>query len=155
MQPSSSKERGRGLFAVRESYHVQADIRGIACECSKDMKGTYFVMERIRTVEVGTRIGERVRVAGWLHSLRRLGGISFLVVRDGWGIIQAVAETEVELGPLQDGSIGLESIVAVEGVVVGESGLGFVGPGGSQTLTRDPLGVDAPTAVLRCPIGRR
>src|SRR5437588_11097711 len=121
MQPSSSKERGRGLFAVRESYHVQADIRGIRFECSKDMKGTCFVMERICTVEVGTHIGERVRVAGWLHSLRRLGGISFLVIRDGWGIIQAVAETEVELGPLQDGSIGLESIVAVEGVVVGET----------------------------------
>src|SRR2546429_7199209 len=85
------------------------------------MKGTCFVMERIHTVEVGTHIGERVRVAGWLHSLRRLGGISFLVIRDGWGIIQAVAETEVELGPLQDGSIGLESIVAVEGVVVGET----------------------------------
>src|SRR2546429_9940075 len=85
------------------------------------MKGTCFVMERIRTVEVGTHIGERVRVAGWLHSLRRLGGISFLVIRDGWGIIQAVAETEVELGPLQDGSIGLESIVAGEGVVVGEA----------------------------------
>jgi nondiscriminating aspartyl-tRNA synthetase len=85
------------------------------------MKGTCFVMERIRTVEVGTHIGERVRVAGWLHSLRRLGGISFLVIRDGWGIIQAVAETEVELGPLQDGSIGLESIVVVEGVVVGET----------------------------------
>ncbi|TMC19124.1 MAG: aspartate--tRNA(Asn) ligase, partial [Chloroflexi bacterium] len=48
-------------------------------------------MERIRTVKVGTHIGERVRVAGWLHSLRRLGGISFLVIRDGWGIIQAVA----------------------------------------------------------------
>src|ERR1700674_2861287 len=72
-------------------------------------------MERIHTVEVGAHVGERVRVAGWLHSLRRLGGISFLVIRDGWGIVQVVAETEAELGPLQDGSIGVESIVAVEG----------------------------------------
>src|SRR6266849_3707233 len=85
------------------------------------MKGTYFVMERIRTVEVGTHIGERVRVAGWLHSLRRLGGVSFLVIRDGWGIVQVVAETEAELGPLQDGSIGVESIVAIEGLVVSET----------------------------------
>src|SRR5713226_3167328 len=89
--------------------------------CKRYMKGTFFMMERIHTVEVGTHVGERVRVAGWLHSLRRLGGVSFLVIRDGWGIIQAVAETEVELGPLQDGSIGLESIVAVEGVVVSET----------------------------------
>jgi nondiscriminating aspartyl-tRNA synthetase len=85
------------------------------------MKGDFFFMERIRTVEVGMHIGERVRVAGWLHSLRRLGGVSFLVIRDGWGIIQAVAETEAELGPLQDGSIGLESIVALEGVAVSET----------------------------------
>ncbi len=79
------------------------------------------MMERIHTVEVGTHVGERVRVAGWLHSLRRLGGVSFLVIRDGWGIVQVVAETEAELGPLQDGSIGVESIVAIEGLVVSET----------------------------------
>ncbi len=42
--------------------------------CKRYMKGTFFMMERIHTVEVGTHVGERVRVAGWLHSLRRLGG---------------------------------------------------------------------------------
>src|SRR5947209_11124223 len=78
-------------------------------------------MERILTVEIGKHKGERVRVAGWLHSLRRLGGVSFLVIRDGWGILQVVAETEAELGPLQDGVSGVESIVAVEGVVVSEA----------------------------------
>ena len=78
-------------------------------------------MERIRTVEVGEHVGERVRVAGWLHSLRRLGGVNFLVVRDGWGIVQVVTESEAELGPLQDSVPGVESIVAVEGVVVSEA----------------------------------
>lgn len=78
-------------------------------------------MERIHTVEVSAHVGERVHIAGWLHSLRRLGGVSFLVIRDGWGIVQVVAETEAELGPLQDGVIGVESIVAVEGVVVSEA----------------------------------
>lgn len=78
-------------------------------------------MERIHTVEVSAHVGERVRIAGWLHSLRRLGGVSFLVMRDGWGIVQVVAETEAELGPLQDGASGVESIVAVEGVVVSEA----------------------------------
>ncbi|HAT43834.1 MAG TPA: aspartate--tRNA(Asn) ligase [Ktedonobacter sp.] len=78
-------------------------------------------MERIHTVEVSAHVGERVRIAGWLHSLRRLGGVSFLVIRDGWGIVQVVAETEAELGPLQDGASGVESIVAVEGVVVSEA----------------------------------
>ncbi len=75
-------------------------------------------LERIRTIEVGAHAGERVRVAGWLHSLRRLGGVSFLVVRDGWGTIQAVAEREADLAPLATAGAGAESVIAVEGVVI-------------------------------------
>jgi nondiscriminating aspartyl-tRNA synthetase len=72
-------------------------------------------MERIRTIEVGAHAGERVRVAGWLHSRRQLGGITFLVVRDGWGIVQAVAEGEPALEPLEAAGAQLESVVSVEG----------------------------------------
>jgi nondiscriminating aspartyl-tRNA synthetase len=75
-------------------------------------------MERIRTSDVGGHVGERVRVAGWLASLRRLGGINFLVIRDGYGIIQAVAETPEALDPLLADLAGLESVVAIEGLVV-------------------------------------
>ncbi len=78
-------------------------------------------MQRIPTSEVGSHAGERVRVMGWLHSLRQLGGINFLVIRDGWGIVQAVAETGAELIPLQLGEIGVESVVAVEGLVAAEA----------------------------------
>jgi len=79
-----------------------------------------LALKRIRTIEVGSHVGERVRVAGWLHSLRQLGGVSFLVIRDGWGTIQAVAETEDELAPLYSGEsmVGVESVVTVEGQVV-------------------------------------
>jgi nondiscriminating aspartyl-tRNA synthetase len=42
-----------------------------------------------------------------------LGGIAFLVVRDGWGTVQAVASTDLE----RLESFGLESVLAVEGVV--------------------------------------
>src|SRR5258708_27111043 len=88
------------------------------------MKGKLFAMERIQTVEVGSHVGERVRVAGWLHSLRLMGGLCFLVIRDGWGTIQAVAESEAELGAisvLQGSGMGVESIVAVEGLVVSQA----------------------------------
>src|SRR5690349_6842214 len=83
-----------------------------------DSMETTTALERTRTVEVGTHAGQRVRVAGWLHSLRRLGGVSFLVVRDGWGTIQAVAESEDELAPLAAAGAGAESVIAVEGIVV-------------------------------------
>lgn len=75
-------------------------------------------MERICSNEVGAHVGERVRVAGWLQSLRRLGVVSFLILRDGWGTIQAVAESEAELGPLATGEAGTETVLAVEGRVV-------------------------------------
>ncbi len=75
-------------------------------------------MGRVTTREAGTHVGERVRVHGWLHARRRLGGVTFLVIRDGWGTIQAVAETEDELAPLQAAEAGVESVIAVEGLVV-------------------------------------
>ncbi|HLI89925.1 MAG TPA: aspartate--tRNA(Asn) ligase [Ktedonobacteraceae bacterium] len=78
-------------------------------------------MERIRTVEVKAHIGERVRVAGWLHSWRQLGGINFLVIRDGRGLIQAVAESASEVAPLVEGQVGVESVIAVEGTAMSEA----------------------------------
>ena len=97
-----------GGFSVcgRAAIHPHASSQGHSCRV---------------LVEVGKHVGERVRIAGWLHSLRRLGGVNFLIIRDAWGIVQVVTETEVELGPLQDGQLGVESIVAVEGVVVSEA----------------------------------
>ena len=75
-------------------------------------------MERICTTEIGAHLGERVRVAGWLHSLRRLGALNFLVIRDGWGMAQVVAEQESEMEPLLAGASGVETVLAVEGLVV-------------------------------------
>lgn len=75
-------------------------------------------MERVRTTDIGAHIGRRVRVQGWLHALRLLGGVSFVVVRDGWGTVQAVAEDAEVLTPLREAGAGLETVLALEGDVV-------------------------------------
>ncbi len=75
-------------------------------------------MKRIRTIEVASHVGERVRIAGWLHSLRQMGGINFLVIRDGWGTIQAVTETEAEITQLLERELSVESVLSVEGEVI-------------------------------------
>jgi nondiscriminating aspartyl-tRNA synthetase len=75
-------------------------------------------MERIYTMEAKARVGERVRLAGWFHTLRRLGGINFLVLRDVWGSIQIVIDSAEALAAL-DGLLP-ETVLAVEGTVVAE-----------------------------------
>jgi len=47
-------------------------------------------MERIWTTELAAHAGERVRLYGWLHRLRQLSHVSFLVLRDGRGTAQPV-----------------------------------------------------------------
>ncbi|HOG46508.1 MAG TPA: aspartate--tRNA(Asn) ligase [Anaerolineae bacterium] len=72
-------------------------------------------MERIMTTQLAEHIGERVLLQGWRFRLRRLGGINFLALRDGWGIAQAVldeADEVATVAPLPD-----ESVLAIEGVV--------------------------------------
>lgn len=73
-------------------------------------------MHKIRSVEASAHIGQTIRLIGWLHNVRRLGGVTFIVLRDGWGTIQAVTESENDLVALQE--IGLESIIELTGTVV-------------------------------------
>ena len=83
----------------------------------KDMQ-EQIVSKRVLTNEVGSHIGESITVSGWLHSWREMGGLSFLVLRDAWGTLQAVAETEAELQPLREQAAGMESVISVSGRVV-------------------------------------
>ena len=76
---------------------------------------------RVPSVEVSAHLGERIIVAGWLHALRRLGGVSFLVLRDGWCIVQAVAASDDELAPLRAAQAGPESVLLIEGIVIAAS----------------------------------
>ncbi len=71
----------------------------------------------IRSTEAGAHVGQKVRLQGWLHTLRRLGGVNFIVLRDGWGTVQAVTENEHALRPLLDQELGTESVIALEGIV--------------------------------------
>jgi nondiscriminating aspartyl-tRNA synthetase len=77
-----------------------------------------ILKRRTLTSEVGRHTGESVTVTGWLRSWREMGGLSFLVLRDAWGTIQAVAETEEELRPLREQEAGVESVVSISGRVV-------------------------------------
>lgn len=71
-------------------------------------------MERTLATQLPERIGARIRLLGWVHQLRHVGQISFLVLRDRTGICQAVT-TIPEKFHLKD--LKRESIVELTGTV--------------------------------------
>jgi nondiscriminating aspartyl-tRNA synthetase len=74
------------------------------------------VSARTWTVDLLPHAGERVRLAGWLHRLRRLGSVSFLLLRDARGVAQVVVEDAALAERL--GALHPESVLAVEGEAV-------------------------------------
>ncbi|MBX2999113.1 MAG: aspartate--tRNA(Asn) ligase [Caldilineaceae bacterium] len=72
----------------------------------------------IRTTEVKNYVGQEVHLRGWLHTVRRLGGVVFVVLRDGWGTVQAVTESEADLLAVLEGGVSAESVIELRGVVV-------------------------------------
>ena len=72
----------------------------------------------IRTPALAKHIGQQITISGWLHATRRLGGITFLILRDGWGMVQAVTEDESVMTPLREAEAGPESIIELSGRVV-------------------------------------
>jgi nondiscriminating aspartyl-tRNA synthetase len=73
-------------------------------------------MQRIWSIELPAHVGETVVLAGWLHRLRRLSSVSFLILRDAQGLGQVVLNDPhlVE----QVAALHPESVLRVEGAVV-------------------------------------
>ena len=67
-------------------------------------------MERVLTNELSRHVGERVRLAGWLHHQRRLSRLTFVLLRDARGLAQIVVDEPLALLS--------ESVLSVEGRVV-------------------------------------
>ena len=104
-------------------------------------------MQRIHVRELVEHVGERVRVAGWLHHQRQLSKLAFLLLRDRSGIVQAVVEWPETIGELAE--LQSETVLEVEGVAVAAPRA----PGGVE-LHEPELRVLAP-AVAPPPIDLR
>ena len=81
---------------------------------------------RILSNQVKEHIGETIRVEGWIHKKRLLGGLSFINVRDRRGLVQVVIDDKDEVEKLRGLQIG--TVLAVEGKVVEEPRA----PGGAE-----------------------
>jgi len=68
---------------------------------------------------IGAHVGEEVEIRGWLYNLRSSGALHFLLVRDGTGVLQAVA-VRADLPPdvfETTGTLTQESAIIVAGLV--------------------------------------
>ncbi len=84
------------------------------------------IMNRTVSSDVKQHVGKSVRIEGWLHKKRLLGGIAFINVRDRRGLTQVVVEDKDEVEKLRGLQIG--TVLAVEGEVTEEARA----PGGAE-----------------------
>lgn len=105
-------------------------------------------MERILSSELSEHVGERVRLAGWLHNQRRLSALTFLVLRDRAGLAQVVAEGAA----IADAAVLLpETVLEVEGRVVSSA----QAPGGAEVVEPEFRVLSAPTEPPPIELSRR
>ncbi len=106
-------------------------------------------MERTLTGELRLRIGERVRLAGWLHHQRRLARLTFVLLRDRAGLAQIVVEEpeaiEMVAALLPETVLGVEATIAASGQAPG--GVELHDP--TFTVVAEPA--EAPPVELRRP----
>ncbi len=70
-------------------------------------------MKRTLISELKNCINEEVNIQGWVHRIRRLKAISFVILRDRSGLVQCVVENSM----MEKNSFRVESVVSFVGVV--------------------------------------
>ena len=70
-------------------------------------------MERTLIENLYSHMGETVKIQGWIHRLRKMGKIAFLIIRDRSGIVQCVVDTKT----IDIKGLKLESVVELVGEV--------------------------------------
>ncbi|MGI8824701.1 MAG: aspartate--tRNA(Asn) ligase [Chloroflexota bacterium] len=74
-------------------------------------------LQRTLNRDLPAKKGERVRLEGWVHAVRRFGTVNFLILRDRSGMAQVILEPE-QVGRLE--GLQVETIVDVIGTAVEE-----------------------------------
>ncbi len=101
-------------------------------------------MDRTLAAEALKKTGETVQVSGWVHRIRDLGGVTFIILRDRSGMIQLVTG--------DDFPVTAESVISASGKVTSND----KAPGGAEIAMEEfkvlaPAAPDLPVAVNQDP----
>lgn len=106
-------------------------------------------MERIWSTQLSEHVGTRVVLAGWLHRLRQLSNVNFVILRDGQGLAQVVVDDPAQVAQLA--AMHPETVLRIEGLVVAEA----QAPGGVELhqpqITVLAPAIEAPPVELHRP----
>jgi nondiscriminating aspartyl-tRNA synthetase len=105
-------------------------------------------MQRIPTKELKEHLDERIKIAGWIHGLRQLSKVNFLLLRDATGFAQVVVDSKPQMQMLS--KLHMESVVEVEGKVVAEKNA----PGGFEIHAPEIRVVSEVKDVVPFPINK-
>jgi nondiscriminating aspartyl-tRNA synthetase len=86
-------------------------------------------MKRILLEQLKERIGEPVKIAGWVNTIRDQGSIKFILLRDISGIVQVVVSGDEKIGKKVE-ELTTESVIEITGVVKEEK----QAPGGYEVI---------------------
>lgn len=73
------------------------------------------ILNRLLSTQLPDHVGKPVRIRGWIHAVRSLGKIHFLIVRDRKGLIQVVLQDKLEYAKVSGLQVG--SVITVLGEV--------------------------------------
>ncbi|MBI4099602.1 aspartate--tRNA(Asn) ligase [Candidatus Microgenomates bacterium] len=76
------------------------------------------MIDRVLSSDLAKHVKKTVTVGGWLHKVRQMGGLTFIVLRDRHGLIQVLVQEGKEADKLRGLQPG--SILVIKGTVVKE-----------------------------------
>ena len=112
---------------------------------NKSIKSKYLNSDMYRNTTCGElRIkdtGKKVKLAGWVQRIRKMGGMTFLDIRDRYGITQVVVGPENESLLARANSLGREFVVQIEGTVTERSSKNPNLPTGEIEITAENINI--------------
>ena len=64
---------------------------------------------RVLAKDIKDYAGKEITISGWVHRIRELGGVSFIIMRDRTGMVQVVTNDDIDLT--------IESVVSISGII--------------------------------------